>query len=100
MSEGQTSSQDSTYQGLDLSKRDGNDEHYQSLNVNVDDTTYQGLDATQMNKEDDYQSLNANVDDTTYQELDATQMNNKDDGYETPKMKGMNETEAAYVIMY
>ena len=55
MSLAQTSSQDSTYHGLDLSKRNENDEHYQSLNANEDDATLQGVDETQMNKVNAYQ---------------------------------------------
>ncbi|XP_046857115.1 uncharacterized protein LOC124450462 [Xenia sp. Carnegie-2017] len=77
----QASHQDSTYEELDLSKLNDNNDNHQSLNANEENTTYQELDVAQMNKEDDYQALNANEGDTIYQEVDTTLMKEEDNDY-------------------
>ena len=99
--ESRTSEVDQTYQELDLTKMDRED-NYQSLThkntrgqskfekpATEDDPTYQQLDLSKMNTEDNYQSLKnikpqSNTKpgttevDTTYQQLDETKMNTED----------------------
>ena len=90
---------DTSYQALDLTKMNTED-NYQSLRNTKPqsspepqrtevDTTYQALDLSKMNTEDNYQSLrnrgpqlnpepNTTEADTTYQELDLSKMNTED----------------------
>ncbi|CAB4027924.1 Potassium channel subfamily T member 1 [Paramuricea clavata] len=97
--EAQTTEADTTYQALDLTKMNTEDD-YQSLrntkpqsNPELQrtevDTTYQALDLSKMNTEDNYQSLRnrgpelnpetkTTEADTTYQELDLSKMNTED----------------------
>ncbi|CAB4008681.1 B-cell receptor CD22-like, partial [Paramuricea clavata] len=97
--EAQTTEADTTYQALDLTKMNTED-NYQSLRnrgpqLNPEpktteaDTTYQGLDLSKMNTEDNYQSLRdkgpqlnpepkRTEADTTYQGLDLSKMNTED----------------------
>ena len=93
---------DLTYQELDLTKMDREDNYQSLVHKNTrgqsnfekpateDDTTYQQLDLSNMNTEDNYQSLtnrklqsgkkpDTTEVDTTYQELDVTKMNTEDD---------------------
>ena len=59
--EGRVNTVDSTYQELDLSKMEKED-NYQSLRPKDEtvDKTYQGLNLSKMNNEDNYQSLREN----------------------------------------
>ena len=97
--ESQTTEADTTYQALDLTKMNAED-NYQSLRNTKPqsnpepqrtelDTTYQALDLSKMNTEDNYQSLRnrgpqlnpepkTTEADTTYQELDLSKMNTED----------------------
>ncbi|XP_046858267.1 carcinoembryonic antigen-related cell adhesion molecule 5-like isoform X1 [Xenia sp. Carnegie-2017] len=74
-------------------------EQFQSpseVRINSVDTTYQGLDLSKMNKEDNYQSLRPKDDtiDKTYQELDISKMNIEDNNYESLQ----KNDESEYVI--
>ena len=66
------------------------------VRINSVDTTYQGLDLSKMNKEDNYQSLRPKDDivDKTYQKQDISKMNIEDKNYES--LQKNNESE--YVI--
>jgi hypothetical protein len=100
----QTTEADTTYQALDLTKMNTED-NYQSLrktkpqsNPEPVDTTYQALDLSKMNSEDNYQSLRntkpqSNPEpqrtevDTTYQALDLSKMNSEDN-YQSLRNRG------------
>ena len=113
----QTTEADTTYQALDLTKMNTED-NYQSLrktkpqsNPEPVDTTYQALDLSKMNSEDNYQSLRnrgpqlnpkpkTTEADTTYQELDLSKMNTEDN-YQSLRVnaasnEAVNDDESTY----
>ena len=119
--EAQTTEADTTYQALDLTKMNTED-NYQSLRNTKSqsnpepqrtevDTTYQALDLSKMNSEDNYQSLRnrgpqlnpepkTTEADTTYQELDLSKMNTEDN-YQSLRVnaasnEAVNDDESTY----
>ncbi|XP_046858292.1 uncharacterized protein LOC124451714 isoform X2 [Xenia sp. Carnegie-2017] len=68
-----------------LSKKRHQCQSPSEVRKNSVDTTYQELDLSKMNKEDNYQSLRPKDDtvDTTYEELDISKRNIEDNNYES-----------------